>query len=104
MGLSELHALLNSVYPAAYWEFPKGKAQAMPFITYFEDNSDNFGADNKVYHHFKRISVELYTKTKNVQAERAVEALFDAHDLYWEKVSTHLDDEDAYETIYSLEV
>lgn len=57
-----------------------------------------------VYHHRKRISVELYTKTKNISAEEAVEAAFDANDIYWEKTETHLDDEDAFEVIYELEV
>jgi hypothetical protein len=44
------------------------------------------------------------TKDKDPAAEEAVEAAFDAADIYWEKTETHLDDEDAYEVIYSLEV
>lgn len=104
MTLGELYDILKTIYPTAYWSFPEGNAPAMPFITFFEDTSDNFGADNKVYHHRKRISVELLTKTKDPTAEAAVEAAFDNNELYWEKTSTHLDDEDAYEVIYDLEV
>lgn len=104
MEIKELHTLLNTVYPAAFWEFPKGKAPKMPFITYFEPNAENFGADNKVYYSGHRISVELYTLQRDIAAERAVEALFDARDIFWTKEVTHLDDEDCYEAIYSVEV
>ena len=104
MALDELYLILSAVYPTAYWSFPEGEAPAMPFITYFEESSDNFAADNKVYHHRKNISVELMTKTKNPTAEANLEAAFDSHDIYWNKTETHLDDEDAFEVIYSLEV
>lgn len=104
MELDELYEILSAVYPTAYWSFPEGEAPAMPFLTYFENSSDNFGADNKVYHHRKRISVELYTKTKDTAAEDAVEAALDAAGIYWEKTSTHLDDEDVFEVIYDMEV
>lgn len=104
MELDELYEILSAVYPTAYWSFPEGEAPAMPFLTYFENSSDNFGADNKVYHHRKRISVELYTKTKDTAAEDAVESALDAAEIYWEKTSTHLDDEDVFEVIYDMEV
>lgn len=104
MGLDELKNLLNAVYPTAYWSFPEKQAPPMPYITFFETESDNFSADNKVYHHQKRISVELLTKKKTPAAEEAVEAALDAADIYWEKTETHLDDEDCHEVLYILEV
>lgn len=104
MGLKELGDILKTVFPTAYWSFPENEAPEMPYLVYFEDSSDNFGADNKVYHHRKQISVELMTREKDPNAEVAVEAAFDANYIYWEKAETHLDDEDAYEVIYSLEV
>ena len=104
MSIDDLYTILSAVYPTAYWSFPEKQAPPMPYITFFENESDNFGADNKVFHHFKRISVELLTKTKTPTAEEAVEAALDANDIYWEKTETHLDDEDAFEVIYSLEV
>ena len=104
MGLDELYLILNAVYPTAYWSFPEGEAPPMPYICYFEDQSDNFGADNVVYHHRKIISVELLTRTKDPNAEAALETALNNAGIYWEKTSTHLDDEDAYECIYTLEV
>ena len=104
MTLEELKTVLTAVYPTAYWTFPEEEAPAMPYIVFFETSSDNFGADNKVYHHIKGVSVELMTKTKNPTAEAAVEAALDAVDIFWNKTETHLDDEDAYMVIYDLEV
>lgn len=104
MEIKDLGNLLNEVYPTAYWSFPEKKAPKMPFITYFENGSDNFGADNKVFYGKKMVSVELYTKKKDPKAEANVEAALNEADIYWEKTETHLDDENAYEVIYSIEV
>lgn len=104
MTLEELYEVLNAVYPTAYWSFPEGDAPLMPYICYFENGSDNFAADNVVYHHRKTISVELLTQTKDPDAEAAVEAALNGAGIYWDKTETHLDDEDAFEVIYSLEV
>lgn len=104
MELDELYSILSKVYPTAYWSFPEGEAPALPYLTYFENGTDNFGADNKVYHKIRSVSVELLTKQKDPAAEAAVEAALDAADLFWNKTETHLDDEDAFEVIYDLEV
>lgn len=104
MELDELKTILAAVYPTAYWSFPENEAPTMPFLVFFETSSNNFGADNKVYHHRKQISVELMTKIKDPAAEKAVEDALDAADIYWNKTETHLDDEDCYEVIYDLEV
>lgn len=104
MTLDALKTLLSAVYPTAYWSFPEKQAPAMPYLVFFEEGSDNFGADNRVYFKTNRIAVELITKNKDTAAEAAVEAAFAAADIYWNKTATHLDDEDAYEVIYEIEV
>lgn len=104
MGLDELKNLLSAVFPTAYWSFPEKEAPPMPFLVFFVENSDNFGADNKVYHKKNRVSVELMTKEKDPAAEEALENVFDAAEIYWEKTETHLDDEDAWMVVYNLEV
>lgn len=104
MDLSGIKTILEAVFPTAYWSFPEKQAPAMPYLVFFEEGSNNFSADNQVYHSARRISVELMTKDKDPDAEGAVEAALDAADIYWEKTETHLDDEDAYEVIYEIEV
>lgn len=104
MTLSDLNTTLSSVFPTAYWSFPEQKAPPMPYLVYFQTNTDNFGADNKVYHERRRVSIELLTRIKDPTAESAVEAALDAKEIFWNKTETHLDDEDAYEVIYDVEV
>lgn len=104
MEIKELGDLLATAFPTAYWSFPEKKAPPMPYLVYFEDSSNNFAADNKVYHHRKNVSVELMTKLKDPAAEEKVEQTLDSAEIFWEKTETHLDDEDAYEVIYTLEV
>lgn len=104
MTLDEIYTILKAVYPTAYWSFPVGEAPPMPFICFFEEGSDNFGADNIVYHHTKTVNIELLTREKNPTAEQAVETALTNAGIYWEKTSTHLDDEDAFECIYTVEV
>lgn len=104
MEIKELGDLLETAFPTAYWSFPEKKAPPMPYLVYFEDSSNNFAADNKVYHHRKNVSVELMTKLKDPAAEEKVEQTLDNAEIFWEKTETHLDDEDAYEVIYTLEV
>ena len=104
MTLDGLYDILKVVYPTAYWSFPKKEAPAMPYLVILETSTDNFGADNKVYHVIRGVSVELMTKTKDTTAEGAVEAAFDSAGIFWNKTETHLDDEDAWMVIYDMEV
>lgn len=104
IDLKDLYDELAEVYPTAYWSFPVGQNVTPPYIVYFENGTDNFGADNKTYHIRREISVELYTRHKDPDAEEAVEAVFDALELFWDKTEAFLDDENVYEVIYSLEV
>lgn len=104
MTLEELHTILNAVYPTAFWSWPVGQAPELPYLVYFQDGTDNFGADNVVYYSAKTVFVELLTKTRDLTAEANVEAALAANDIYWTKTLTHLDDEDAFEVIYTMEV
>ena len=57
-----------------------------------------------VYHPIRQISVELLTRNKDPEAEEDVEAALTSAGIFWNKTETHLDDEDAFEVIYSMEV
>lgn len=104
MGLDALYTLISAKFSTAYWAFPEGDAPDMPFVTIFENGTDNFAADNKVYHIRRVISVELYTRQKSPTDEAKLEKIFNDNDLFWNKTDTHLDDENAYEVLYTLEV
>lgn len=107
-NLAELAELLESINGFAgrvvYRAWNVGDAPDPPFICYLETSSDNFAADGVVYHHTKHVDVELYTDYKDVAAEAAIEAAFDAAGIYWTAYEQYIDDEKLYEKIYEIEV
>ena len=104
MSLEDLYKLLKAVYPTAYLDFPEEEQPAPPYICYYDTGSNNFVADNKVFHLVLSVDVELYTRQKDEAAETAVEAVFSAADLPWQKTIEHLEDENMFCVTYTLEV
>ena len=103
MRLEDLKTLLESTgLPVAYRAFPVGQAPDLPFICYLVEYSNNFDADNRVYHPINHISIELYTEFKNPDAESLVETAL--KDICWEKTEEYFDDERCFEIVYEIEV
>lgn len=101
MTLEQLNALLKTAgYPVAYGYFPT--EQQLPYILYRVTYSNNFGADNRVYHKIDHIQVELYTKLKDQEAEDRVENALSS--LYWDKTEEYIDSERCYQILYEIEV
>lgn len=85
--------------PVAYRAFKE--PTALPFIVYFEDSSDNFVADNRIYVKKHIYTVELCTADKMPALEEALEEALDGY--IWESDETYVDSEQMYEKIYTLE-
>ena len=103
MKLENLKTMLESTgLPVAYRAFPVGQAPDLPFICYLVEYSNNFDADNRVYHPINHISIELYTEFKNPDTEALVETAL--KDICWEKTEEYLDDERCFEIVYEIEV
>ena len=108
MTLAELNTILKSIpgfaYKVAYRAFPKGKAPKLPFICYLCTQTDNFDADDSVYQVIQGVDIELYTKTKDVTTEAAVETVLNNNNIVWEKYEEYIDDEECYQITYEVEV
>lgn len=101
MTLQELNEKLNTVVPTRYkaWK----KKPPVPFAVYYEDGTDNFGADGGVYVSFSDVTVELYTTEKDPALEKKLQALLDATGLYWEKTpDIYIDSEKLLMVAYSF--
>lgn len=85
--------------PVSYRFFRE--AQAPPFVCYYETSSDNFAADNRVFHRQTEKVVELYTDLKDPALEAAMEEALD--DYIWTKEETYVDAEQMYLITYELE-
>lgn len=105
MTLDELNtALATTKLPVAYLAFPAKKAPEMPFIVYQETGSDNFGADNIVYHSAMRIQVDLLCKLRSRTTEELLEKALTDNGIFWERVVDFDDDEDFYRVTYECEI
>lgn len=106
MTLKDLHTALQSISgfdtKVAYRAFPVGKAPKLPFICYMATSTNNFDADNKVYHVLQEVDIELYTKEKSEATEALVESKLDELNLVWNKYEEWLDSEECYEIIYTV--
>ena len=106
MTLTDLKNTLSSISTfqtkVTYRAWPVGKAPKLPFICYLATDTQNFDADNRVYHVLQEVAVELYTAKKDPVSESLVEDKFAEVGIVWDKDETYLDDEDCYEIIYSI--
>ncbi len=106
MTLKELNDALKSITgfssKVAYRAFPVGKAPKLPFICYQATMTDNFDADNTVYHVLQGVDVELYTAKKSPETEELIEAKFAELNIVWDKYEEWIDSQECYEIIYSI--
>jgi len=105
MTFEEVKQILNETgLPFTYYSYPVGEVPNLPYMVFYYPNTENFGADDVVYAHISVLNVELYTKNKDFQTERAVESVFESHGLFWDKSESYLDSEHMYEVLYEMEI
>ena len=102
--MDELINILKEMdIPFAYDHFAEGESPDPPFICFLLPGSDNFAADGRVYYKIDQVRVELYTDIKDLSAEQTMEAVLDAHGIFYEKSEIWIDSEKLYEVLYSFE-
>ena len=102
--MDDLMQLMEEIgLPFAYDHFAEGESPVPPFITFLLPGSDNFVADGKVYLKINEVHIELYTDEKNPETEALVEAVLDAHEIFYDKSEVWIESEKLYEVLYSFE-
>lgn len=104
MTLQEFDAMLKTIgLPYRYRAFSAKEKPVMPFILYQELGSDNFGADNVVWHSGRRIQVDLLAgKIRRLDLEKQMEDTFTAYGVYWEREVEFDNDETFYRVTYEV--
>ena len=106
MDLEQLKTILESTgLPVTYraWpEDPDDPPPPLPWICYIVDETNSLFADGKVYYSYDDVAVELYTRFKEPETEKLVEAALT--DFHWKKSQEYLSTERCYITIYEIEV
>lgn len=90
--------------PAAYDHFAEGESPEPPFLCYLLPSSDNFSADGGVYFKANEVHLELYTDYKDLSVEQKVEAVLDAHGVFYNKSEVWIESEKLYEVLYIFEM
>lgn len=105
MTTQEIYEGLKSLgYPVAYSHFAEGNVPAPPFITYYYPGTDNFSADGIVYVPINEVDIELYSNTKNLDAEKKIEDWLTMNDLFYEKLEYYIESEKMIQVIFETEI
>ena len=103
--MDELITILDSIgIPYAYDHFAEGESPEPPFICYLLPASDNFAADGRAYFKIDEVHIELYTDRKDLSVEGKIEAVLDAHGIFYEKSEVWIESEKLYEVLYTFEM
>lgn len=109
MDIKGLKAVLDSTkLPVTYhsWKSsdPNNPPPQPPYIIFMLKNSDNTGADNRVYYKRNYYNIELYTNKKDIAAEQKLEDAFDSASIYYEKTESYIDEEKMFDISYKIEI
>lgn len=76
-----------------------------PFVVYYRNASNNYGADNKVLKKINTVYIELYTEYKDLAMEQVLEDLLDEHEIFYDVLSEdYISDEKMYQVIYEISI
>ena len=105
MNYEEINEMMLEMgLPFAYHHFAEGESPRPPFLIFLSLGENTFGADNIMYHSFKKLDIELYTDEKFPEIEERVEEVLLRHNIYYTKTEVWIESERLYEVLYEMEV
>jgi len=90
--------------PIQYQSFVAGHVPELPYIIFYEDDSDNFFADNSNYFDSLNVICELYSDNKDLELETKVQKLFFDNEIEYNSQETFIDSENMYLKAYSVSI
>lgn len=103
MNLEQLIEGLEAIYPTRFSHF--SETQATPFICWTDNGSESFFADNKILLETTDISIELYTDTKDFEAENKIKQFLIENELLYTRSPTiRIASEGIYKTTYEVTI
>lgn len=90
--------------PYAYYQFPEGTAQELPFVVFFFSGSDDLYADQENYQKIATLNIELYTKQKDFAQDQSIEDILNNNGLTYYKEENYIDSEKMWQTAYKCDV
>ena len=105
MTYTQIAQMIGSVgLPFAYYQFPEDTGQEPPFICFYYPQNNDMHADDSNYQKIEHLIIELYTDSKDFEAEASVESVLRENGLSWSRSETWIDSERMHEVIYETDV
>ena len=105
MNLMEFKAELEQLeIPIQYQAFASGHAPELPYLIFYENDSDNIFADNHNYFDVLNIACELYTDNKDIELETKFQKLLYDLEIQYNSTETFIDSENMYLKAYDVQI
>ncbi|QIW56477.1 hypothetical protein GU335_07750 [Pseudolactococcus raffinolactis] len=103
MNLMEFKAELEKLeIPIQYRAFAVGHAPQLPYIIFYENDSDNIFADNQNWFDVLNVVCELYADNKDIELETKLQKLFYYNEIEYNSTETFIDSENMYLKAYDV--
>ena len=103
MNLMEFKAELEQLdIPIQYRAFESGQAPELPYIIFYENDSDNIFADNSNWFDVLNVVCELYTDEKDIELETKLQKLLYDLEIEYNSTETFIDSENMYMKAYDV--
>lgn len=98
-----IDVLTASGVPFAYSHFHS--PQVAPYGVVVSPGTDNFDADNRVYHEITQWRIELYTKGRDFALEDTIKSIISTKGIVWEITNAvFIPEEDIHMTVFEFEL
>lgn len=105
MTLPELKTLIDTLgLPVTYHHWPVGEAPILPYVVYYADEDIGFLADDTVYSEGYAVTIEVYSKLKDLELEAKVKKLLNDNKIPYRPYEDFLDSEDMYLKAYEINI
>ncbi len=105
MNLMEFKAELEKLeIPIQYRAFQVGQAPELPYILFYENDSDNVFADNQNWFDVLNVVCELYADEKDIELETKLQKLFYDTEIQYNSTETFIDSENMYLKAYDVQI
>ena len=88
--------------PIQYRAFQVGHAPELPYLIFYENDSDNVFADNHNYYDVLNVSCELYADEKDIELETKLQKLLYDLEIQYNSTETFIDSENMYMKAYDV--
>ena len=105
MNLMEFKAELEKLdIPIQYRAFSVGQAPELPYLIFYENDSDNVFADNSNWFDVLNVICELYADEKDIELENKLQKLFYYNEIEYNSTETFIDSENMYLKAYDVQI